>query len=577
MKRLAYSFVASICLLTAVSTTMSAQSYSAPAVTVTKDKVKAPDGKVYYSHVVTERQTLFSIAKAYNVTLQEIYDSNKYLNLETEGLKKEQILLIPVKENPAVEEAKEETKQTVVETVAPVTAVKSTPVYSDQDYITYKVKWYDDLDAIAAKHKVSKKAIMNFNGMTSEEVERKQVIKIPRNPAAWENVTVNAEPEKETVQPETVPEVVETIEEKKEESILDDLFIREGNHDVAICLALPFSGSKGRNEQIYDFYSGALLAAEKLGKQGVNIDLSVYDVSNGAIPITHEKMEASQFVIGPVGASDIRKAVGISDGACWIVSPLDPKAEALVDTTAHTIQAPASASKQIEDMISWIKSDMGRNDRIVLITEKNAKASSYNSSVISAMANSGLEYSTCTFGVMEVKTVMTTMQNAMTSTGCNRVVIASDNKTFVVEAVKNLYLVMNSKKLDAQLYATTRLKSFEGDGGIAAEQLHALNLHMSGGYLVNYQSADVKAFLHSYRALFNAEPSPSAFQGYDLMKACSTLANKYGNRWERRLDRVDLSGLQSDMNLVKTDDGSYINTAVRRVIYKPDFTLEYTR
>ena len=53
----------------------SAQEYESTPVTISKDKVRV-DGKICYSHVVLERQTLFSISKAYNVSIDEIYRYN---------------------------------------------------------------------------------------------------------------------------------------------------------------------------------------------------------------------------------------------------------------------------------------------------------------------------------------------------------------------------------------------------------------------------------------------------------------------------------------------------------------------
>ena len=49
----------------------SAQDYVAPPVSISKDKVKI-DGKVFYSHIVLDKQTLYSISKAYNVSVEEM-------------------------------------------------------------------------------------------------------------------------------------------------------------------------------------------------------------------------------------------------------------------------------------------------------------------------------------------------------------------------------------------------------------------------------------------------------------------------------------------------------------------------
>ncbi|MBO6160410.1 MAG: LysM peptidoglycan-binding domain-containing protein, partial [Bacteroidales bacterium] len=84
-------------LLLASPTPARAQEYTAAPVEISKEKVRL-DGKIYYSHVVLEKQTLYSICKAYGVTLEDVFRSNPSLNLEKEGLKKDQIILIPIPE-----------------------------------------------------------------------------------------------------------------------------------------------------------------------------------------------------------------------------------------------------------------------------------------------------------------------------------------------------------------------------------------------------------------------------------------------------------------------------------------------
>ena len=96
MNRYLTALAASLCLTAAFQSEASAQDYAAPQVVVSADKVRY-GGKIFYTHVVQERQTLYSISKAYNVSIQEIYDANKALHLDTEGLKKDQIILIPRK------------------------------------------------------------------------------------------------------------------------------------------------------------------------------------------------------------------------------------------------------------------------------------------------------------------------------------------------------------------------------------------------------------------------------------------------------------------------------------------------
>ena len=69
MKRLIPIFILSLFLLSLEPA--GAQVYEAPPVTVSTEKVRI-GGETYYSHKVIEKQTLYSISKAYGV--KTVYD-----------------------------------------------------------------------------------------------------------------------------------------------------------------------------------------------------------------------------------------------------------------------------------------------------------------------------------------------------------------------------------------------------------------------------------------------------------------------------------------------------------------------
>ena len=545
---------------------VSAQEYVAPKVTISKEKVRS-GGKVFYSHVVQERQTIYSISKAYGVTMEEIYDANPALKLETEGLKKDQILLIPYKGDiretaePELQPQEEATEETVGDT--------SQEEDDEDGYFIHRVKWYEDLDAIAKKYKVSKESIMNINRMTSDRVKRKQEIKIPRDPAAWEGRAAiqEADDQEEPVVVNQEVDVDEQEVENPEDSeggIPDDLFVREGRHDVNIAMLLPFSATKpGDRTSFMDFYCGALLASRVLGSEGMNLNIHTFDVGGGNMPVTQDRFASCNFAIGPVAKADILRASGINDGATWIVSPLDMQVESLTDSLERIIQAPTPTHIQVKDMVNWIKSDMGHSDRVIVVTPATPE-SDYLDMVEREMNMAGLPHVTTTLG---------SMRSNMITGGVNRIVLACDyterSTVFLIEALRNLYMI-SSKSNQVVLYSTSKIRTYDQ---IEVEQLHKVNLHTSVTYAVDYDSKEVKDFLLQYRALYNTEPSRSAYSGYDLMKYFSTLAHKFGKKWPKALDRVDYNGLQSDFKLVRTPSGSYVNNAVRRVVYNPDYSV----
>ena len=75
-----------------------AQTIFQPAEVTISTEVITIDGKNYFSHVVRERQTLYSIGKAYGVSSLDIIDLNPSLNLDTRPIKAGDVLLIPVTE-----------------------------------------------------------------------------------------------------------------------------------------------------------------------------------------------------------------------------------------------------------------------------------------------------------------------------------------------------------------------------------------------------------------------------------------------------------------------------------------------
>ena len=573
MNRKIVHILATAFLMTASVTAVMAQEYVAPQVVVSKEKVRS-GGKVYYSHVVLERQTLFSISKAYGVTIEEIYESNPTLNLEKEGLKKNQILMIPVKDTPSSDKPVEKVEEeTVKEQVGNQVPQVSKPTVGD-DYFIHKVKWFEDLDAIAKKYDVSKESIININGLTSDKIKRKQELKIPRHPEYWEGRTVihREEEDEDVTEVETpVQEAIDTAEREHRGfgDFFDDLFVKEGHHDVDISMLIPFSSPRaGDRVSFMDFYSGALLAARTMGNQGTNVDIHSYDVTGGNISMNRERFSESNFVIGPVSKDDIIKAASASDGSTWIISPLDMQVESLADSLSNLIQAPTPTSVQIRDMVNWIRSDMRSGDRVIVITPVGQQQSSYAQQVENELSAAGVNHATTTVG---------SMSSYVTNSGTNRIILACDynerSTVFLIEAIRHLYL-MAGRSNGTILYSTSRIRTYDQ---IDVEQLHKLNLHASVTYFVDYDSKDVKDFLLQYRALFKAEPSRSAYSGYDLMKYFSTLASKYGNKWYKALDRVDFTGLQSDFKLERTPSGSFVNNAVRRVVYNPDFSISLVR
>ena len=508
---------------------LSAQEYTPVPVTISKEKVKV-DGRIYYSHIVLERQTLYSICKAYGVTLEQLYEANPAL--KENGLKKNAIILIPAAD----------VKKSVSDRKLP------------KDYIIHTVKWYEDLDVIAGKYGVTVEAIMNANGLTGRKLSRRQKLRIPMGPvlhtAAADSVSAA-----DTFAGNATPAVV--ADKKKDK--------------LNAVLLMPFnaSGEKPRTGSI-DFYCGMLMAVKQIGDSGISIDLSVYDI-DGGLPSAGDKIGESDIIIGPVSASSLSDVMAICPITSGIVSPLDHKAEYLAGNHSNFIQAPTSTLVLYEDLARWIKEERkDTSERVVVIYEKGSRKIEEMAAMNTILEKDGIPFSSFSYSILEGRDIQEPLMGMMSMTAPNRVLVMSESEAFVNDVVRNLNLLIHSE-YDIVLYGPSKIRSFET---IEVDNLHNTGLHTSVAYFVDYESQKVKDFVKKYRALYNTEPTPYAFQGYDIASYFLGMCAKYGEDWERHLETDVESLLQADFKFVKAGEkGGFVNTGARRIVYGPDYTI----
>lgn len=567
MKVIRYAAVlmAAIAVASAFPYSTYAQEYEGTPVTISKEKLRIGD-QICYSHIVLEKQTLYSICKAYNVTIEDIYRFNP--SVKEKGLQKNSILRIPVyettveaKQDEAVTEAVPETS---AEEVIQTEAATADEAVEDTPQRTHTVKWFEDLDVIAEKYGVSVEDIIRANNLKGRKLTRRQKLIIPAPGQAISPIG---------------PEPSDTLNVKADTLGMKDSLINGAElpdspffsrREAAISLLLPLKAT-GSNSSAgnMDFYCGVLLAVYDMADGGISTDLSVYDVADGKFPVTKERLEGSDAVIGPVSPVDIRKALETAPDTKALVSPLDQRAASLTESYKNLIQAPTPLRIQYDDLMKWIGEDMEYNDRMVVISEKGAQQTETVIEMKAAADSSGLEYKTLSYSILEGRNVTGSLEYIMTESGTNRVYIASDSEAFVNDVVRNLNLMIH-KKYDVVLYAPSRIRNYET---IEVENLHNTSLHISTGYYIDYNDTRVQEFLLKYRALFNAEPTQFSFQGYDLANYFIGMCTKYGNRWLDMLDESDSSMLQSTFRFRKEGEGGYINTGVRRIIYEDGWSV----
>ena len=387
------------CVLLAAAPLDAQTIYRPSEVTVSGDIVTI-EGKQYFSHVVRNRQTLYSIGKAYGVSSLDIIDANPSLNLDRRPIKAGDVLLIPATEKAlaAMQEA---------------AASAGTPAEPSKAH------------ALA--------------GTVSQRADS-LVVRTDSVAGADSLLVVS---DSTAVYPEE-----------------DDDFVYDMPEVIKVCLLLPMDADTTANVRYLNYYFGALLAAKDLSDQGVKLEITTIDtMAPHAFAQAARDFKDSDVIIGPVSAGDISKALPLLPEGKMLVSPMDAKTEELT-VDSPVILAATPASRQVLDAVEWMKEEKGEADTLIVVREAgvrlspsmkllrnslNLKEEENLLEVDYAMAN-GLEMNEW-FGV-----------HTHLGDTATRVMALSERDVFVKDVIRNVYL-QNSLQHNVTIYGPAKTRS----------------------------------------------------------------------------------------------------------------------
>ena len=580
--------------LASVSPAFAQENYVAPPVTVSKERIKV-NGRLCYSHVVLEKQTLFSISKAYGVSIEDIYKYNP--DVKKNGLKKNSIIVIPAAEElekpskAAKKVRNEESKvkdETVRTTVAEKPKEEISSVTTEENAGNepekkvepkiHTVKWYETIETIAAKYGVEVQDIMKANGLKDKELKSRQKLVIPSSPTA---AGQNAPEQLVAEEPQNVENDGRTdsgnnasgndaaSETSDKANSSDQTATYSSKNSVNIAIVMPFmAGTEKPSSSSMDFYCGALLAARDLGNDGTDVNIDVYDADDRSREITAEKTSGVDFIVGPLSTDDIRRTYAAVGSGKVLISPLDQKVAGMTSEYQKLIQVPTPHDFQYADLAQWIADETKDGDKTILVTEKGARSSDAMTSLVNMIDLSGIKYTPITYSILEGRDIIESLKKATVEGDrhTNRFIVASESEAFVNDVFRNISLLSREDRL-VEIFCHSKVRGYD----IEVESLHNNDLHVSLAYYIDYNSPDVIRFVKQYRALFNTEPTQFSFQGYDIVKYFAGLCAEYGDNWFNALGSARKTMLQTTFDF---RDGSRINEGVRRIEYEPNYLIK---
>lgn len=316
----------------------------------TKDKQIA-DSNGQRFHTIKTGETLYRLTVIYGLSAREICNANP--GLSAENFKVGQVIVIPspkttsiveesepkvTEPNPLIGKQQENTTVQTDKTAASQTRCKTEHV----------VKRKENIYRLSRMYGITELELINANPeLRNRKLKRGETICIPYS----KNKTEHVQPEPKTpaiekqepTQP-VIPSDESLFAESKEKT--------EDIEQIKAAIILPFmlEGDSLNNDRskMVEFYEGFLLALDSLKKDGVSIDLHVYDSGNERQSISSilnlPEMRQMNIIFGPVYEKHIAEAAAFADTTgIRVVIPFDRNVdEVFTNPYLYQVNTPQS-------------------------------------------------------------------------------------------------------------------------------------------------------------------------------------------------------------------------------------------
>lgn len=469
-------------------------------------------------HRVQKGETLFGIARQYDVDVNDILEKNPEANA---GLKKDQELIIPVKtaETPTVEKPK--------------------PTAADTLHI-HLVKPGETLYSIAKAYETSVEEVMNVNAGMNEALQPGQRIKIPK---AADIYVAQTKPV------DYKPEV--TVKKIKGDKLL-------------VALPLPFYSheegktSSDKNEQLrqisLSLMRGAQLASDRLAELGMVAEFRVLDFNDGSGQFSESDkafMAAADLVIGPLQREALTKLIpSLTDVNTHLVCPT-PQSNKVLLQRSNMSKSEASEISQMKMLAKDVIVNFP-SANIVLINpgfaNDAAKVEAIRSQFQKLAPNYPQLINKSPREVMVAGRSLSGLEEKLSSGNINVIILPTDDDLLLAGFMTKMTLI--KKRYDCVVYGLEKWNEMEI---VDQDFKNHFNFHYPNNHFVNYDAPKTVEFILNYRKQFKTEPDEFAYIGHDLMIYYGLGLMEFSNMLPLNFHRIKRDFLlASDYDLVKT-------------------------
>lgn len=513
-------------------------------------KIETIDGKKYYMHTIEKGQTLFNIAKLYEVEKNDIILENPGV---IDGIKENSTLKIPYNKVKTVKSA-------------------NTTINSGNNII-HTVEKGQTLYAISKLYNVKTDEIIAHNPEASSGLKQGQTLIIPKKASA--PITIGSPDKKAAIVLETKPkEVLESKSEiVKKEFDSPAMEPKAIGDKMNIGLLLPLflnqndSAIISNDKEIYSktlvglqFYQGFMCAVDTIKKTGLNANIYTYDtemeIANTEHILKKPELKEMNLIVGPFYTSSAQLTSSFcKTNGIYFVSPFSPSNKVLLGNP-NSYKINPSAQSQVNEIINYVKKTYEK-ENIFLVTYDESKEKAvidyYKEIYISAGFKDSLKV--INFKKQGYKAIET----AYKTNSKNIMLFSISDQAGITEFFNKI----KSAEKDLPEVVIFGLESWNNYDNLEYDNLQKFNVIIPNNTYIDYSSFEVQNFIKYFREKYKTEPDKYAFMGYDVAtNFLKGLQNKNISKEFMGLNsnfKFEVAGFESGyenkaVNLIKIED-----------------------
>ena len=511
-----------------------------PSKGITKTNVPAKNVTVY--HTVLPKETKFSIAKLYNITIEELERKNPEI---VTNLPIGHELLI--KGNRPKSDSKTVVPEAKVMAEKPIVKKEVEPV----SYIDYTVKAKETFYSLSKKFGLTQQQLIELNSNLSNGVQEGMVLKVPSK----SNQIASTSLKQKVV-------LTKKSSDKKTLVLLLPFNVAKNQEDTLTSNVTKLNNDKFLNMTL-DFYSGALVAIDSAKQMGVAMNVKIFDsnetktTSNVTSIFSDKQLADADAVIGPFYQNNVEKTADlVAQNNVPVISPLSKDSG---NPTQNLYQSIVPASTLKSAMFDFLNAKQG--NIIAVIDKKRETIKKY---ILENQKEIKIAPLTATGG-LDVEG----FKKLLVKDRMNYVILETANTGMIKYTMNTMLGAMAAYQV--QLVILEPNETLDTDE-IKFENLTKLHLMFPSATREN-NSPEAQIFMQSYRKKNKVNPSSFAIRGFDItFDALMRLSQE--KTYQETAETMITEQVENKFEYHKKEEGGYVNKGVYILYYDTDLTIK---